>query len=70
VGSRADPAGWTSAPGPKVTEAQSRRGAELEAMIETRGASLDSPVGSLPLFLSSDGQQRVGSFLAVPVIKR
>jgi hypothetical protein len=33
------PAGRTSAPSPKATEAQSRRGVEFEAMIETRGAS-------------------------------
>jgi hypothetical protein len=34
----ADPAGRTSASEPKATEARPRRGAELEAMIETRGA--------------------------------
>ena len=34
----ADPAGRTSAPEPKATEARPRRGVELEAMIETRGA--------------------------------
>jgi hypothetical protein len=34
----ADPAGRTSASEPKATEARLRRGAELEAMIETRGA--------------------------------
>jgi Protein of unknown function (DUF1326) len=34
----ADPAGRTSASEPTATEARPRRGAELEAMIETRGA--------------------------------
>jgi hypothetical protein len=34
----AGPAGRTSASEPKATEARPRRGAELEAMIETRGA--------------------------------
>ena len=34
----ADPAGRTSASEPKATEARPRRGAELGAMIETRGA--------------------------------
>jgi hypothetical protein len=34
----ADPAGRTSASDPKATEARPRRGAELEGMIETRGA--------------------------------
>jgi hypothetical protein len=38
-GLRADPASRTSAPGPTATEVRSRRGAEPQAMIETRRAS-------------------------------
>jgi Integrase core domain len=37
-GAMADPAGRTSASEPPATEARPRGGAELEAMIETRGA--------------------------------
>src|SRR5215212_3329179 len=50
----ADPAGRTSASEPKATEARARRGAEFEAMIETRGAyRADSRVWvSVPLPLA------------------
>ena len=50
VGSRADPAGQEFSPrSPKATEARQRRGAELEAMIETRGASrLTHALGLVP----------------------
>src|SRR5215213_12018847 len=52
----ADPAGRTSASEPKATEARPRRGAELRAMIETRGglARLIHASGSRSLFLSRD----------------
>jgi hypothetical protein len=49
---RADPAGRTSAPGPKVTEARARRGAELEANDRDPRGQPHSPVGSRSLFLS------------------
>jgi hypothetical protein len=49
---RADPAGRTSAPGPKVTEARARRGAELETNDRDPRGQPHSPVGSRSLFLS------------------
>jgi hypothetical protein len=45
---RADPASRTSAPGPIATKAHLRRGAEPQAMIETRRASTHSPLGFVP----------------------
>ena len=58
----ADPAGRTSASEPKATEARPRRGAELEAMIETRGAqpSRFTRLGLVPSSSRATPSTRVG----------
>jgi len=66
LGRRADPAGKTSAPSPKATEAQSRQGAELGANDrDPRGRPLLRPFGFRSHFPSRDTPPEGWDALAV-----